>query len=81
MYDGNPGEIDFGSSSREVWVKEGLSYQESAVFVCICMLWKNKMKWNEMKGIDIDLSKWSWIFILMYWILGSKLTYLFWLTV
>ena len=51
MYDGNPGEIDFGSSSREVWVEEGLSYQESAVFVCICMLWQ---KWNEMKGIDMD---------------------------
>ena len=28
MYDGNPGEIDFGSSKCEVQVGEGLSYQE-----------------------------------------------------
>ena len=45
MYDGNPGEIDFDSSSREVWVKEGLSYQESAVFVCCG---KNEMKWKGL---------------------------------
>ena len=31
MYDGNPGEIDFGSSSREVRVNEGSSYRESTV--------------------------------------------------
>ena len=27
LYEGNPGEIDFGSSQREVWVSEDLSYQ------------------------------------------------------
>ena len=32
MYDGNPGEIDFGSSQREVRISEGLSYRESTVF-------------------------------------------------
>ena len=31
MYDGNPGEIDFGSSEREVPVSEGSSYRESTV--------------------------------------------------
>ena len=31
MYVGNPGEIDFGSSSREVRVSEGSSCQESTV--------------------------------------------------
>ena len=31
MYDGNPGEIDFGSSYREVRVSEGSSYRESTV--------------------------------------------------
>ena len=31
MYDGNPGEIDVGSSSREVRVSEGSSYRESTV--------------------------------------------------
>ena len=29
MYDGNPEEIDFGSSSRETRVSEGSSYRES----------------------------------------------------
>ena len=33
MYDGNPGEIDFGSSSREVRVSEGSSYRESTVYI------------------------------------------------
>ena len=32
MYDGNPGEIYFGSSLREVRVSEGSSYRESTVF-------------------------------------------------
>ena len=32
MYDGNPGEIEFGSSQREVRVSEGSSYRESIVF-------------------------------------------------
>ena len=31
MYVGNPGEIDFGASSREVRVGEGSSCQESTV--------------------------------------------------
>lgn len=31
MYDGNLGEIDFGSSYFEVWVSEGSSYRESIV--------------------------------------------------
>ena len=31
MYDENPGEIDFGSSQREVRVSEGSSYRESTV--------------------------------------------------
>ena len=31
MYDGNPGEIDFGSSERGVPVSEGSSYRESTV--------------------------------------------------
>ena len=32
MYDGNPGEIDFGSSSREVRLSEGSSYRESTIY-------------------------------------------------
>ena len=32
MYDGNPGEIDFGSSLREVRVSVGSSYRESPVY-------------------------------------------------
>ena len=35
MYGGNPGEIDFGSSKREVRVREGSSYRESTVFACV----------------------------------------------
>ena len=35
MYDGNPGEIDFGSSQREVRVSEGSSYRESTVLLQI----------------------------------------------
>ena len=31
MYDENPGEIDFGSSKREVRVSEGSTYRESTV--------------------------------------------------
>ena len=31
MYEGNPGEIDFGSSQCEVQVSEDSSYKESAV--------------------------------------------------
>ena len=31
MYEGNPGEIDFGSSSREIRVSVGSSYWESTV--------------------------------------------------
>ena len=31
MYDGNPGEIDFCSSYREVRLSEGSSYRESTV--------------------------------------------------
>ena len=31
MYDGNPAEIDFGSSEREVRVREGSSHRESPV--------------------------------------------------
>ena len=33
MYDGNPGEIDFGLSYREVRVSEGSSYRESTVII------------------------------------------------
>ena len=43
MYDGNLGEIDFGSSKREVRVTEGSSYRESTVimdsFILICGVW------------------------------------------
>ena len=35
---GNPGEIDFGSSWREVRVGEGSSYRESTVYTCIQVL-------------------------------------------
>ena len=35
MYDGNLGEIDFGSSQREVPVSEGSSYRESTVFISL----------------------------------------------
>ena len=31
MNEGNPGEIDFGSSSREIRVSVGSSYRESTV--------------------------------------------------
>lgn len=31
MYGGNPGEINFGSSKREVQISKGPSYQEPAV--------------------------------------------------
>ena len=30
MYEGNPGEIDFGSNQHEVRVSKGLSYQQYA---------------------------------------------------
>ena len=33
MYDGNTGEIDFGSSYSEVRVSEGSSYRESTVHI------------------------------------------------
>ena len=33
MYEGNPREIDFGSSLREVRVRDGASYRESTVFL------------------------------------------------
>ena len=35
MYGGNPGEIDFGSSKREVRVREGSIYRELTVFACV----------------------------------------------
>ena len=44
MYDGNPGEIDFGSSQREVRVSEGSSYRESTVFNVTPFKWVNKGK-------------------------------------
>ena len=31
MYEGNPREIEFGSSQHEVQVSEGLSYRESTI--------------------------------------------------
>ena len=34
LHEGNPGEIDFSSSKREVRVGEGLSSWESTVHVC-----------------------------------------------
>ena len=37
MYEGNPGEIDFGLSYWEVWVSKGLSYRKSTV-----LRWTNK---------------------------------------
>ena len=37
MCDGNPGEIDFGSSQREVRVSEGSSYRESTVCSAITL--------------------------------------------
>ena len=43
MYDGNPGEIDFGSSYREVRVSEGSSYGESTVLEL--RLSQNPAKW------------------------------------
>ena len=33
MYDENPGEIDFGSSQREVRVSEGSSYREETIYI------------------------------------------------
>ena len=39
MYHGNPGEIDFGSSQREVRVSEGSSYRESTVFTSDFLFW------------------------------------------
>ena len=39
MYDGNPGEIDFGSSWRDVRVSEGSSYRESTVLVSLPFLY------------------------------------------
>ena len=33
MCEENPGEIDFGSSQQKVWFNEGLSYQESTVYL------------------------------------------------
>ena len=32
MYEGNPGEIDFGPSLRDVRVSKGLSYRESTAY-------------------------------------------------
>ena len=37
MYDGNPGEIDFGSSQREVRASKGSSYQESTVYLVLAI--------------------------------------------
>ena len=48
MYGGNPGEIDFGSSSREVRVSEGSSYPESTVFLAFLKL-KHKIFYSENK--------------------------------
>ena len=42
MYDGNPGEIDFGSSYREVRVSEGSSYRESTVSHSILLVMHKK---------------------------------------
>ena len=42
MYDGNPGEIDVGSSEREVRVSEGSSYRESTV-----------VHWPQQHGDDV----------------------------
>ena len=33
MYEGNPGEIDFGSNKREVRVSEGSSCRKSTVYL------------------------------------------------
>ena len=44
MYDGNPGEIDFGSSQREVRVSEGSSYRESTVCGWMCVAGANKVE-------------------------------------
>ena len=38
MYDGNPVEIDFGSSQREVRVSEDSSYRESTEFIIFFLL-------------------------------------------
>ena len=37
MYDGNPGEIDFGSSYHEVRVSKGSSYRESTVYLVLAI--------------------------------------------
>ena len=37
MYDGNPGEIDFGSSQCEVRVSKGSSYWESTVYLVLAI--------------------------------------------
>ena len=36
MYEGNPGKIDFGSSTLKVRVSEGSSYRESTVVHLAC---------------------------------------------
>ena len=37
MYDGNPGEIDFGSSLSEVRVSKGSNYRESTVYLVLAI--------------------------------------------
>ena len=50
MYDGNPGEIDFGSSQREVRVTEGSSYRESTVII-------NKLGKNDLIKVSLEKNK------------------------
>ena len=55
MYDGNSGEIDFGSSQREARVSEGSSYRESTVFHqfldCILLGFLNHYKGLYIYGL------------------------------
>ena len=53
MYDGNPREIDVGSSQREVRVSEGSNYRESTVFLVIANT-RTKSVQKQIKSIYVD---------------------------
>ena len=51
MYEGNPGKIDFGSSSCEFRVSEGSSYRESTVH---CTSNKSRVYSDETTGVEAN---------------------------
>ena len=67
MYEGNPGEIDFGSSQRDVLVSEGSSHRESTVCV------RGKVVIEDIQGWICCGSILFLVYILCYFTLGKKM--------